>query len=170
MNAYTNLAKESIAYYLENKKFLPLPNDLSQEFYITRAGAFVSLHLPNGDLRGCIGTVEPTKKNLGEEIIYNAVSAAMRDPRFPPLKANELADLDISVDVLSEPEPIPDLTNHDPRKYGLIAICRGRSGLLLPDLEGVDTAEDQLEIVLQKGGILPTDAYKLLKFTVTRHH
>ena len=155
MNAYTNLARESISYYLENKKIMPIPAGLPDVFYNTQAGCFVSLHLPDGELRGCIGTVEPTKENLGSEIISNAVAAAMRDPRFPPLANEELETLDISVDVLSEPEPIPDLAGHNPKKFGLIAIYRGRSGLLLPDLEGVDTAEDQLSIVLQKAAFRP---------------
>ena len=170
MNQYSQLARQSIAYYLENGKIMLLPDGLPEEFYHSRAGAFVSLHTATSELRGCIGTVTPTKKNLGEEIVSNAIAAAFRDPRFPPLQKEELADLDISVDVLSAPEPIPDLSGHDPKKYGLIATWQSKSGLLLPDLSGVDTPEDQLAIVLQKAGIRPDEEYKLYRFGVIRHH
>jgi len=170
MDAYINLAKQAIAHFLENGKIMSLPQDLPQEFYQKRAGVFVSLHAKDGELRGCIGTMTPTQPNLGTEIIANAIAACSRDPRFFPLTKEELADLEIFVDILSAPEQIPDLTNHDPKKYGLIAKADSRTGLLLPDLEGIDTAKQQLKIVLQKGGIREDEEYTMFRFSVERHH
>jgi AmmeMemoRadiSam system protein A len=137
-----------------------------------RAGVFVSLHLPDGSLRGCIGTTEPHRNSLHEEVIANAVCAAAQDPRFYPLEKNELPDLDISVDVLGPPEEVNGLEELDPKKYGVVVwTIDGRRALLLPDLEGVDTVEQQLRITCRKGGIDPvTDQYRLYRFQVERHH
>jgi AmmeMemoRadiSam system protein A len=137
-----------------------------------RAGVFVSLHLDDGSLRGCIGTLEPTRATIEEEIVGNAISAATRDPRFMPLSPAELPQLDVSVDVLGPPEEVPSSEHLDPKEYGLIVqTADGRQALLLPDLEGVDTAEDQLCITCRKGGIDPRrDRYRLFRFRVERHH
>jgi len=133
----------------------------------TRAGAFVSLHR-HGDLRGCIGTTGPTRPTLAEEIAHNAIQAATRDPRFPPLEQDELPDLEISVDVLHEPEPAT-MDDLDPRTYGVIVTAGGRRGLLLPDLEGVDTAEDQVLISMRKAGIGAGEQISLERFRVDRY-
>jgi AmmeMemoRadiSam system protein A len=133
---------------------------------------FVSLHLPDGSLRGCIGTTEPHRGSIEEEIIGNAISAATADPRFYPLEREELAGLDISVDVLGLPEEVRSAEELDPRKYGVIVrTIDGRRALLLPDLEGVDTVDQQLRITCRKGSIDPvSDQYRLFRFQVERHH
>ncbi len=137
-----------------------------------RAGVFVSLHLPDGSLRGCIGTTEGYRGSIEEEIVANAISAATRDPRFFPIKEAELAGLDISVDVLGTPEEVAGPEALDPKEYGVIVRTPdGRQALLLPDLEGVDTVEQQLSIVCRKGGIDPQrDRYRIFRFRVERHH
>jgi AmmeMemoRadiSam system protein A len=134
-----------------------------------KGAAFVCLKKA-GDLRGCIGTFQPTQETLAEEIAVNAVSAACRDPRFPPVSESELASLDISVDVLSEPEPVSEASQLDPRRYGVIVKRGSRVGLLLPDLEGVDSVEQQLEIARNKAGISPHEPIQLFRFTVDRFH
>lgn len=137
-----------------------------------RAGVFVSLHLPDGSLRGCIGTTEGYRESIEEEIVANAISAATRDPRFFPLEKDEIAGLDISVDVLGPPEEVDGPESLDPKEYGVIVrTVDGRQALLLPDLEGVDTVEQQLRIVCRKGGIdFARDQYRMLRFRVERHH
>ena len=161
------LAREALRHYLERGRPLappePLPDDLSM-----RAGAFVSLK-KGGELRGCIGTVEPVRKNLAEEIIMNAVSAGMKDPRFEPVRAEEIDDLEISVDVLMPPERIEDPGGLDPRKYGVLLRSGQRSGLLLPDLEGIDTAAEQIAIARRKAGIGPREPVELYRFEVRRY-
>ncbi len=134
-----------------------------------KAGAFVSLHL-NGKLRGCIGTIVPTTKNVAEELIQNAISAATADHRFFPVRKDEVPFLEYSVDVLSEPVPIADASVLDVKKYGVIVRQGRKQGLLLPDLEGVDTVEDQIAIAAQKGGIDLAEEIELYRFEVIRHH
>ncbi|HEY5506755.1 MAG TPA: AmmeMemoRadiSam system protein A, partial [Coriobacteriia bacterium] len=131
-------------------------------------GAFVSLHTPAG-LRGCIGTIGPTQTTLAAEIVHNAVQAASQDPRFPPVRTEELGDLEISVDVLEEPESVSSLTELDPKVYGVITTCGWRRGLLLPDLEGVDTCEEQIAIAMSKAGIRSDETISLEKFRVVRY-
>lgn len=133
-----------------------------------RAGCFVSLH-SDGQLRGCIGTIAPVCDSLAEEIRRNAVEAATRDPRFPPVVPDELDALDIKVDVLHEPEPVDSLDDLDPKVYGVIVASGYRRGLLLPDLEGVDTVEDQVSIAMRKAGISPGEPICLERFRVDRH-
>ena len=133
------------------------------------AGAFVSIH-EHGELRGCIGTIAPVRSCVAEEIIANAVSASTRDPRFPAITADELPWLEISVDVLGEPEDIDSIEDLDVRRYGVIVSSGMKRGLLLPDLEGVDTPEQQVDIAMKKGGIHRTEKYKLQRFEVIRHH
>ncbi|GAI55203.1 unnamed protein product, partial [marine sediment metagenome] len=145
------------------------PLNIPPEFQ-RKAGVFVSLH-KKGELRGCIGTYLPTQKNIAEEIIRNAISSATQDPRFPPVREEELKEIEISIDILSEPELIHSLDDLNPRKYGVIVNKGWQKGLLLPDLEGVDTAETQLKIAKQKAGLLgiPLDQLKIYRFTVTRY-
>lgn len=160
------LARRAIEVYVREKKTIvppePLPPELSR-----RAGVFVSIK-KDGMLRGCIGTYLPTKDNLAEEIIANAIKAATQDPRFPPVRPEELPRLRISVDVLSPPEPCSE-AELDPKKYGVIVERSFRLGLLLPDLEGVDTVEEQLRIAKMKAGIPPDEPCKIYRFTVERH-
>jgi len=169
-NPYCKLAFETIKTYLETGKIIDLPKEVPVELKTKKAGVFVSIHLKNGDLRGCIGTFLPTRKCLGEEIIRNAISAATEDPRFMPVTESELDDLDISVDVLSEPEKCK-IVDLDPKKYGVIVTCGSRRGLLLPDLEGVDTVKEQLKIACSKAGIdYANEKFEVSRFTVERFH
>ena len=161
------LARQSIAHYLSHHKVLSVPRTMPEEL-LDSAGAFVSLK-KHGAPRGCIGTFLPMYLNLAEEIIHNAVAAATRDPRFPPVGLDELEDLDISVDVLSRPEGIASADQLDPKKYGVIVMSHARTGLLLPDLEGVDTVEQQIAIAKEKAGIPPQVKPDLYRFTVTRY-
>jgi AmmeMemoRadiSam system protein A len=136
------------------------------------AGVFVSLHDAHGQLRGCIGTFLPSQPNVALEVIHNAISAATRDPRFPPVRPRELAGLDIKVDVLSTPEPVDDLDDLDPRRHGVIVQSSSgwpRRGLLLPDLPGVDTVEEQVRICRLKAGIGPNEPISLECFEVRRY-
>lgn len=145
-----------------------LPEGLPAELTGQTAGAFVSLH-KDGRLRGCIGTISPTEENVAKEIVQNAVSAGTRDPRFPPVHADELEELEYSVDVLGQPEPVDSISELDPKTYGVIVSYGRKRGLLLPDLDGVDTVEEQVDIARRKGGIREDDPYTLQRFKVVRH-
>lgn len=134
-----------------------------------RKGCFVSIKNRDGSLRGCIGTFMPTRANLAEEIIGNAVSASTRDPRFPPMQAGELGGVRFSVDVLEAPELVREGMDLNPAVYGVIVSKDGRRGLLLPDLPGVDSVEQQLSIAAQKGGIRDLAGAEIYRFTVSRH-
>jgi len=166
MHPIVSLAKKAVETYAKTGERLKLPKSLGKEMK-QRAGVFVSIH-KKGDLRGCIGTFEAQEKNIAEEVISNAISSATRDPRFDPVKEDELKDLDYSVDILTEPEPVPDASYLDPKKYGVIVQSGWRRGLLLPDLEGVDTAEYQIDICRQKGGISMDEPVRLYRFEVKR--
>lgn len=161
------LARESIAYYLEHHTVMSVPKDLPDDL-TDRAGAFVSLH-KGSMLRGCIGTFLPMQMNIASEIIHNAVSAATRDPRFYPVRPEELNELSISVDVLGTPEAVTSPDKLDPKKYGVIVMSHARTGLLLPDLPGVDTVQQQIDIAKEKAGIPPQVHPDLYRFTVTRY-
>lgn len=170
---YVLLALDALrAYVLEHKRIAP-PRDAAPELS-ERAGAFVSLHQANGDLRGCIGTIQPQCDTLAEEIVENAISAATRDPRFPPVSPDELEGLEISVDVLTPPEPIESIEGQDPKCHGLIvqsARDPWKRGLLLPDLETIDTAEKQLHYTrVYKANITdPSEPVQLFRFRVHRY-
>ncbi len=165
---FVKLARASLEHYLSQRAFLRQPKDLPQEMVTRQAGVFVSLK-KNGQLRGCIGTITPAMGNIAEEIIMNAVSAGMNDPRFPPVSREELADLVYSVDVLSPPEPIHSPELLDVKRYGVIISRDYRRGLLLPNLEGVDTVEEQIDIARKKAGIRKDEPYELERFEVVRH-
>ncbi|MBN2025870.1 MAG: AmmeMemoRadiSam system protein A [Actinobacteria bacterium] len=164
------LARKAIDVWVREKRELS-PEEIKDEKSELRgrSAAFVSLK-KQGGLRGCIGTFQPTRESLAEEIVSNAISAASRDPRFPPVSSDELEELEVSVDVLSEPEPVSDASQLDPRRYGVIVRRGNRTGLLLPDLEGVDSVEEQLEIARSKAGISPHEPIQLYRFTVDRYH
>ena len=165
---WVQLAWQSVESYVCYHKVMDVPDGLPEELTHTRAGAFVSIH-KQGQLRGCIGTILPVQKSLAEEIIRNAVSASSRDPRFRPIQPEELPLLEISVDVLGEPEDIASEAELDVKRYGVIVSKGYRRGLLLPDLDGVDTVEQQIDIARQKAGIDPDEKIKLQRFEVIRH-
>jgi AmmeMemoRadiSam system protein A len=167
---YVALARASLETYVRDGSRIEPPEGLPDELAHRRAGAFVSLKVA-GELRGCIGTILPTQADLAHEICANAISAGTRDPRFEPVSADELGELVYDVDVLGEPEPVGGTDELDPTRYGVIVSTRdGRRGLLLPDLDGVDTVEEQVSIAARKGGIdLRGDEVSLERFEVVRH-
>ena len=166
---YARLARASVESWVTRRKRLDIPDDLPEEMLKRRAGTFVSIH-KEGRLRGCIGTIMATQKNIAEEIIQNAISASARDPRFSPITPGELKTLEISVDVLGEIEDIDSPEQLDVKHYGVIVSHRNKRGLLLPNLDGVDTIEDQIRIAREKGGIRETEPYQLQRFEVVRHY
>lgn len=161
------LARESLTYYLKHGQLMDKPAELPATLG-GQAGVFVSFK-KGGQLRGCIGTFAPTQPTIAEEIIQNAVSAGTEDPRFWPIELKELPELEVSVDVLEAPEPIDSIDELEPKTYGVIVRKGRRSGLLLPDLEGVDTVTDQVAIAMEKAGIRPEEEIDLYRFTVTRY-
>ncbi len=163
---YISLAQESIQHYLSYQEKLPCPNPLSQDM-VSRSGAFVSIK-KSQRLRGCIGTLEPCEANLALEIIENALKAALHDPRFSPVTTEELQDLTYSIDVVQPLEKISGLSELDPKIYGLVVRNKSRQGVLLPDLEGVDSAEEQIQICREKGKIHPDDPVEMYRFKVDR--
>ena len=167
-DAYVQLARQSLESYILKRQRIPVPEDLPEEMLNTRAGAFVSIH-KNGALRGCIGTIGPTTSCVAQEIINNAISASTNDPRFPAIGPGELPFLEINVDVLGEPEDIESKDQLDVKKYGVIVSSVGKRGLLLPDLDGVDTVDQQIDIARQKAGIHRFETMKLQRFEVIRH-
>jgi len=161
------LAIDSLRAYLLESRIIPVPEDIPKE--LTKpAGTFVSLK-KHGRLRGCIGTMRPTRKNAAEEIIMNAISAAIRDPRFEPVSPEELEELEVSVDILGEPQPIRSLDELDPKRFGVIVRKGARTGLLLPDIEGVNTIDEQLNIAKQKAGISLFEDCEIERFEVVRY-
>ncbi len=145
------------------------PDNLkSRKAPASRAGVFVSIK-KNGELRGCIGTIAPTCNSIYEEIVQNAISASSADPRFEPVRGDELSLLSFSVDVLGEPEDISSAESLDVSRYGVIVSKGYRRGLLLPDLEGVDTPQQQIAIALRKAGISQYEKYAMQRFEVKRY-
>ncbi|MCE5195731.1 MAG: AmmeMemoRadiSam system protein A [Negativicutes bacterium] len=167
-DAYVHLARQTLEAYLLHHTIPPIPSDLPAEMLHTRAAVFVSLH-KNGQLRGCIGTITPTTDSVAQEIIQNAISAATRDPRFHAVDATELAELEYSVDVLSPAEKITSAQELDVKRYGVIVQSGHQLGLLLPNLDGVDSVEEQIAIAKRKAGITEKQAVSLQRFEVVRH-
>ncbi|MCL5104391.1 MAG: AmmeMemoRadiSam system protein A [Armatimonadetes bacterium] len=164
---HVRLALGTIQSYVRDGHIIDVPEDIPRELINTRAGAFVCIK-KDGHLRGCIGTIEPAQSCLAKEIIENAVCAATKDPRFLPIECRELDRLECSVDVLSPAEEIHDIRDLDPKRYGVIVENGSNRGLLLPDLDGVDTAEEQVSIARHKAFISPNDPIKLYRFKVNR--
>jgi len=170
---YTDLAFRSIAEYLTQGNTYVIEQESIAPPLLQQKSCFVSIHLAqNCDLRGCIGTITPVYDSLFFEIIHNAVSAATRDPRFSSLTLRELQKIQLSVDVLSIPIKVENLLGHNPKTHGLIiSDSKGRKGVLLPDLEGIDTAKQQEEIVKKKAGIYWGETnLNYFTFTVERFH
>lgn len=166
LHSVVKLAKSAVESYVRNGETLSPPEQLASEM-MGRAGVFVSIHT-RGELKGCIGTFEPVQNSVAEEIIANAISSATKDPRFLPVQSAELDDLEYSVDILTSPEPVEDASQLDPRKYGIIVESGLRRGLLLPDLEGVDSVEEQIRICRLKAGIASDEPVNLYRFEVRR--
>ncbi len=166
---YVKLARETLEAYVRETKKINIPQWVPAEFRTKRAGVFVSLK-KGGMLRGCIGTIGPVRVNIAEEIISNAISSGTQDPRFPAVRTNELKDLVYSVDVLGAPEKIDSMDELDVKRYGVIVTSGFRRGLLLPDLEGVDTPQQQVEIALQKAGIRRNEPFEMERFEVIRYY
>lgn len=168
-DAYVHLARLGVETYVKTRRKAALPKDVPDELLTTRAGAFVTLH-EHGRLRGCIGTIEATQDSVAEEILQNAMSASSYDPRFAPVSADELAELVYSVDVLGQAEPVESAAALDPKRYGVIVESGNKRGLLLPDLDGIGTADEQIAIARQKAGIGKSEQVRLSRFEVVRHH
>lgn len=165
---YVRLARNSLESYIKNKKIIEKTDELPNEMLTNKSGVFVSLKL-NGQLRGCIGTILPTTNCVADEIIQNAISSGLEDPRFNPVSKNELKKLEYSVDVLGVAEAIESTNELDVKRYGVIVTKGKKRGLLLPNLEGVDTVEEQVGIALKKAGISSNESYQLKRFEVVRH-
>ena len=168
MHPYAYLAKSTVEEYVRNGSVLKPPPEIPDDMK-RRAGVFVCLK-SGGHLRGCIGTFQPSRNNLYEEIVRNAISASTEDPRFSAVSPQELGELGYTVDILSDPEKISELSELDPKKYGIIVVKGSRRGLLLPDLDGVETIGQQLEIAKTKAGIAPLDPdVDIYRFLVERY-
>lgn len=186
MNPYVELAKKAVEDYIERGEVIEVSNDLPKEMKEKKSGTFVTIER-DGSLRGCIGTYLPTKKNIAQEIIHNAVAAATEDYRFGPIQKEKLPFLSYTVYLLGKPELVKDVKELNPKKYGIIVkttpiglpdrtdvVFNGhavaKSALLLPDLAGIDTVEKQISIACQKGGIDPTgEKIIIYRFTVEKH-
>ncbi len=170
MDKYVELARNTIEKFItHNEVYEPSDDELTEEMKDRRAGTFVSIH-ENGQLRGCIGTIAPTCKNIAYEIVSNAIAASTRDPRFDPIRSEELGSLEINVDVLSPEEQIDSPDQLDVNRYGVIVEKGFKRGLLLPDLDGVDTVDEQIAIAKRKAGIDPDEGgVKMYRFEVVRH-
>lgn len=173
MDSYIKLAKQTIKEYLQTGEVIDVPADIPSKILEQRAGVFICFK-KGKELRGCIGTFLPTRMNLAQEIIQNTISAATQDNRFLPVTAKEVDDLKITIDVLSEPVEVEEKERKklDAKKYGILvrSVDGLSSGLLLPNLDGVETSEEQILIACQKAGIDPyTEDFIIYKFTVERH-
>jgi AmmeMemoRadiSam system protein A len=167
MEKPAELARRSVEEFVRTGSNIPTPKELSPEMK-EKAGVFICIK-KKGDLRGCLGTFMPCTENVADEIIKNAIAAATTDPRFEPVNEEELGDLEYTVDVLSSPEKISDLSELDPKKYGVIVVHGSRKGLLLPNLDGVDSVEEQLRIAKMKAWINPDDKVEIFRFMVIRY-
>jgi AmmeMemoRadiSam system protein A len=163
---FVALADRAVRTYVTDRRVIDPPTPPPSEM-AGSAGVFVSIK-KHGALRGCIGTFFPTEETIAAEVVANAIKSATSDPRFPPIGADELCDLTLSVDVLSEPEPCTE-ADLDPSRYGVIVESGWRRGLLLPDLVGVESVAQQIGIARRKAGIGADERVELRRFTVERH-
>lgn len=177
MDEYAKLAKNAVEFYVKTGKTPDIPKGLPDVFYREKRGVFVTIYKRSNpepgkkSLRGCIGTYMPTKENIAREIIDNAISSASCDYRFCPVAENELDKLNYEINLLHPPEPVSSLENLDPKTYGIIVRSQdGRTGLLLPDIEGIDTPQHQIRIACQKAKInLETEKIELYRFVTEKH-
>jgi len=165
---YQTLARRSLEHVIASGELFAVPGGLPSEMINNAAGVFVSIH-KEGMLRGCIGTISPTTANIAQEIIQNAVSAGLNDNRFNPVSAEELPFLTYKTDILFPAEKITGLHELDVKRYGVIVTSGRKRGLLLPNLDGIDTAEQQVEIAKNKAGIRKGEKITLERFEVIRH-
>ena len=168
-DSYVQLARKTIEVYVRTGERIEMPEGMPEEMYSRRAGVFVSIK-EEGRLRGCIGTIQAVNSSIAQEIIDNAISAASRDYRFSPIEAEELELLSVSVDVLGNTEKIESPDKLDVRRYGVIVTKGRKRGLLLPNLEGIDTVEEQIAIAKRKAGIGEREDVELERFEVVRHY
>ena len=169
MHPLVQLAKDAVELYIREGKIREVREDEFPPEFKERAGVFICLKI-DGILRGCIGTFQPTEPDIAHETVRNAISAATCDPRLTCVRAEELDLIEYTVDVLTPPEPVKERSELDPRRYGVIVQSGARRGLLLPDLDGVDTVDFQINIAMQKAGIAPGTPVKLFRFQVKRYH
>ena len=167
MHSLVKLAKDTVEKYIIKGEIISHPAELTPEM-CNKAGVFVSIK-KRGELRGCIGTYSSTTENVASEIIQNAISAATQDPRFFPVAPLELKELEYSVDVLFPPEKVDGPEALDPKRYGVIVKKGNRRGLLLPDLEGINTVNEQIRIAALKAGISQEEDVELYRFEVKRY-
>ncbi len=168
VDEYVNLARSSLHYFLLTHKRLPVKETFLEEMLKSKAGVFVSIK-KRGVLRGCIGTIEARQNSIAEEVIENAIQAGISDPRFPPVKPHELDELEFSVDILQPAETIDTISMLDHKKFGLIVHNEKKRGVLLPNLEGIQSVYEQLELALKKAGIEEHEEYQMERFLVERH-
>jgi len=172
MHPLVSLAKLTVETYIEKREVINIPKDVPKDFLTKKAGVFVTIK-NNKQLRGCIGTYMSTKENIAKEVIPNAIAAASQDYRFDSIRTEELPYLSYTVSVLSEPKQIKDISELNPKKYGIIIKTNEyfqKCGLLLPDLEGVETVGKQVSIACQKAGINPdNERFLIYKFTVEKY-
>jgi len=170
---YIAVARSAISVYLATNE-VPDPPPLDGD--PPPSGVFVSLHEPagpgqvEGALRGCIGSILPREHSVRREIARSAVAAAVSDPRFPPLQPGEVDNLDVTVYLLGDPEPIEGPDQLDPARFGVIVEGRGRTGLLLPAIPGITTADQQIDIARRKAGLSPDDPIRLSRFSAAIIH
>lgn len=167
-HAIVDLAVKSVQHYLRHREWLPCPADIPDELK-KRAGVFVSIKNQK-NLRGCIGTITPVEDNLALEIIRNAIHAATEDPRFSPITSDEIPYLSFSVDVLTPMEKVKNPADLDCKKYGLLLKSGHKQGVLLPDLEGVPTVEEQIRICRKKARMNTDEPVEMFRFQVIRYH
>lgn len=166
---YVQWARKSIEGYLKEKKIPSAEDTLPDNFINTQSGAFVTIY-EHGALRGCLGSIKPMRKNLALEIAYNAISAAIHDPRFEPITEKDLPYIKIAVDVISNPIPILSISDLDVKTYGVVVENDERRGVVLPNLPGIETPEQQIEIARKKAGLDEEEEFTLYRFEVTRHN
>lgn len=163
INSLPALARATVEEYINTGNIINFDNIDFEDYKDKQAGVFVTLHIDN-HLRGCIGTISPTQKNIIVETVMNAVSASTRDPRFEPVSVSELPKIDYSVSLLMPPEPIDSMELLDPQEYGVIVVSGHRRGLLLPRLESINTVEEQVYHAMAKAGIRPGETINLFRF------